>query len=149
MGNGLFGHQGNSAVIDRMFFVRNGKFGLAGASLLSPENSSYYDSDKTPQSSPFNSFRYGGPGSSCGPLVTLLTPHSGPSGTSITVTGSNWEANDQICIFWDTVPNVALTCTTSGQDGTFTTSFRVPSGTSKVRILSMLTICIIQHSKQL
>ena len=63
-------------------------------------------------------------------LEATLTPDSGAPGTSVTVKGSGWEGDDQICIFWDSVANTSLTCTTSDQDGSFTANFTVPSNSS-------------------
>src|SRR5207245_9009430 len=84
----------------------------------------------------FNSITYGGPGAACGSLHTILTPDSGPSGTNVTAEGSDWldgnsRPGDQICIWWDTVNNIAVACTTLGQDGSWTANFTVPANQSK------------------
>jgi len=55
---------------------------------------------------------------------------SGPPGTPVTATATGWEANDQICIFWDTVPNVPLACGKTDNNGYFSIKFTVPQNTS-------------------
>ena len=63
MGDGICGRFNGAAQIEKMFLISSkGKSIGAQASLLKPQNSPYYDSDKTSQSSSFNSFRYGGAG---------------------------------------------------------------------------------------
>jgi hypothetical protein len=63
MGDGSCGRFNTASQIERMFLISSNDKGIgAHAMLLKPQNSLYYDSNRTPQSSSFSSFRYGGAG---------------------------------------------------------------------------------------
>ena len=136
MGNGTFGSQSGSATIASMKLSKGngGPYPDADAWPTSTDDRLYDSGNPTG-----TSFTYGGPGfhgagSGC-PLAATLTPDSGPSGTSVTATGSGWLVGsagpgDQICAFWDTGGGSPAGCSTLQQDGTFTITFTVPDNQS-------------------
>ncbi|MGA4543037.1 hypothetical protein ACPA54_23905 [Uniformispora flossi] len=77
-----------------------------------------------------------------GPRVMTMTPSSGPLGTTVTVSGTNWNANTTIFVVQtdelglDGSNTVGLT---SSPDGTFTTSYTITdSYTTQVRAIEGL-----------
>jgi len=65
-----------------------------------------------------------------------INPTSGPVDTSVTVTGTGFQASRPIAITYDGVPITASSSpTTIGPNGSFTIGFKVPAGTSGVHVI--------------
>jgi hypothetical protein len=62
------------------------------------------------------------------PFSLSLSPGSGGAGTTITVSGMGFLANEGVTVGWDQTNNDVATATANGS-GAFTTSFAAPSGT--------------------
>jgi hypothetical protein len=60
------------------------------------------------------------------PALLAANPASGTVGQSVTVTGTNFFANEMIQVYWDVTSTAPLTTTTTANDGSFTTTFLVP-----------------------
>src|SRR2546425_12251769 len=60
-----------------------------------------------------------------GTATVTLNPTSGPPGTSVTATGSNWIAGHQIQVELES--GTVLATTTVQNNGTFTVTFTIPT----------------------
>ena len=68
--------------------------------------------------------------------IMTISPTSGPVDTSVTVTGSGFQASRPIAITYDGVPITASSSpTTIGSNGSFTIGFKVPAGASGVHVI--------------
>jgi hypothetical protein len=68
--------------------------------------------------------------------VITINPNNGPAGTTITVTGSGFLANGSINITYDGASvTVGSSSVTADSKGSFTTSFKAPSGPSGVHTI--------------
>lgn len=68
--------------------------------------------------------------------VIAINPDNGPAGTTITVTGTGFLANGSINITYDGASvSVTPSSTAADSKGSFTTSFKVPSGPSGVHTI--------------
>jgi hypothetical protein len=63
----------------------------------------------------------------CSRVATLVvSPTSGPAGTTVKVTGSAFGAGEAVALYWDSRASAALTTTTAGSTGMIAASFTVP-----------------------